>query len=98
MSNNKQDTAELNEDFIVIAVPANTVELDLKARVWYNGEVVTVARTLPFEEVKEAFKEAEEGYIPSNAVFVLNPDASKSEVERLVQTYIDRAKEGYCED
>lgn len=84
---------ELDEDFIMIAVPANTVELELSAKVWHNGKIITVARTLPFEEVKDAFKEANEGYIPSHAIFVLNPDASKSKVEQLVQKYIDRAEE-----
>lgn len=89
---------QLDEDFIAIAIPANTVEITFSAKVWYNGEVITVKRTLPFEEVKEAFKEAEEGYIPSDAVFVLNPDAPKSKVEQLVQTYLDRAKEECGED
>ena len=89
---------ELDEDFIAIAIPANTVELSFTAKVWHDGEIVTVARTLPFKEVKEAFKEAREGYIPSNAVFVLNPNASKSKVEQLVQTYMDRAEEELCED
>lgn len=89
---------ELDEDFIAIAIPANTVELELSAKVWHDGEVVTVARTLPFEEVKEAFKEANKGYIPSNTVFVLNPDASKSKVEQLIQKYINRAEEECGED
>lgn len=89
---------ELDENFIAIAIPANTVEITFSAKVWHNGEVITVKRTLPFEEVKEAFKEAEEGYIPSDAVFVLNPDAPKSKVEQLVQTYLDRAEEECGED
>ena len=89
---------ELDEDFIAIAIPANTVELELSAKVWHDGKVVTISRTLPFEEVKEAFKEANEGYIPSNAVFVLNPDASKTKVEQLIQKYINRAEEECGED
>lgn len=98
MDNDNIKAMELDEDFIVIGIPANTVEIELSAKVWHNGEVITVKRTLPFEEVKEAFKEAEEGYIPSDAVFVLNPNAPKSKVEQLVQTYLDRAEEECGED
>lgn len=47
---------EFDEEFIAIAVPANTVELELSAKVWHDGKIVTVARTLPFEEVRKRLK------------------------------------------
>lgn len=93
-----QNVLELDEDFIVIGIPANTVEIELSAKVWHDGKIITVKRTLPFNEVKEAFNEANKGYIPSDAVFVLNPNAPKSKVEQLVQTYLDRAEEECGED
>ena len=80
---------ELDEDFIAIAIPANTVELELSAKVWHNGKVVTISRTLPFEEVKEAFKEANEGYIPSNAVYCVltgNPYALSANYLSFIRT------------
>lgn len=90
---NIQNIVDLDEEFIVIAIPASTVEIELSAKVWHNRNVVTVTRTMPFDEVRDAIKEAKEGYIPSDALFVLNPDASKSKLEKLVQSYLDRAED-----
>lgn len=86
---------ELRDEFIVLSVPENTVEVKISAKVWHNGEVLTVERTMPFQEVREAMKEAEEGYMPSNAVFTLNPNPPKDDVERLLRKYLDGADDGY---
>ena len=86
-------TVELSESFIVLAIPSSTVEIKFSAKVWNDSEIVEVQRTMNFDEVREAIKEAEEGYIPSDALFVLNTDASKSEIEKLVQSYLDRAED-----
>ncbi len=62
---------ELNEEFIVIAIPSSACELDIKAKVYQDGEVISVGRTIGFEEIREMIKEAQDGYIPSDAVFSL---------------------------
>lgn len=90
---NKTHDVERLEEFIVLAIPASTVEVTISAKVWHDGEVVEVKRTMPFDEVRDAIKEAQEGYIPSDAIFVLNPDISKSKLEKLVQSYLDRAED-----
>lgn len=91
MTENK--SVELSESFIVLAIPSSTVEVTISAKVWNGDKVVEVQKTMPFSEVREAIKEAEEGYIPSDALFVLNTDVSKSEIEKLVQSYLDRAED-----
>lgn len=91
MTENK--SVELSESFIVLAIPSSTVEVTISAKVWNGDKVVEVQKTMPFSEVREAIKEAEEGYIPSDALFVLNTDVSKSEMEKLVQSYLDRAED-----
>ncbi len=83
-----EEVLRLDDEFIVIAIPKKTLEVNIEAKVWHNGEVITVARTMPFEEVREAFKEAEDGYMPSDAVFVLNPDYDKTKLEKLLSKYI----------
>ena len=90
---NKTYDVELSEEFIVLAIPTSTVEVTISAKVWHDGAVVEVKRTMPFDEVRDAIKEAKEGYIPSDALFVLNPDISKSKLEQLVQSYLDRAED-----
>ena len=91
MTENK--SVELSESFIVLAIPSSTVEVTISAKVWNGDKVVEVQKTMPFSEVREAIKEAEEGDIPSDALFVLNTDVSKSEIEKLVQSYLDRAED-----
>jgi hypothetical protein len=93
VSNKIKKEVELSEEFIVLAIPASTVEVTISAKVWHDGAVVEVKRTMPFDEVRDAIKEAKEGYIPSDALFVLNPDISKSKLEQLVQSYLDRAED-----
>ena len=55
---NKAREVELSEEFIVLAIPATTVEVTISAKVWCDGEVVEVKRTMPFDEVRGAIKEA----------------------------------------
>lgn len=88
----EKEYVELETEFIVLAIPQSTVEVTISAKVWDNSKVTTVERTMPFNEVRDAFREAEEGYTPSNAVYVLNPDISKSKLELLIKKYLDRAE------
>lgn len=90
MDNEK--TVELENEFIVIAVPSDTVEIEIRAKVWKNGNVINVGRTMSFDEVRNAMKEARDGYIPSNALFVLNPNADKSQIEELVSSYLEHSE------
>ena len=77
---------ELENDFIVLAIPVNTVDLEIRAKVMIDGELVPVMRTMRLDEIREAFKEAEHGYIPSDAVFSLTP-LGELELERLKEKY-----------
>ena len=43
---------------------------------------------MPFEEVRRAFYEAHYGYIPSDALFFLNPDIGMSKLEKLLSKYL----------
>lgn len=79
---------ELDDDFIVLAVPSATVEVEIIAKVWNGQEIIKVSRTMPFEEVRKAFDEAHDGYIPSDALFFLNPDIGKSKLEKLLSKYL----------
>ena len=84
---NSQELIELEEDFIVIAVPADTVEIEIKSKFYSQGKLQEVARTMDFPEVRAMFKEAQDGYIPSNAIFSL-VDPGKSKALRLVEEYL----------
>ena len=81
-TNDQRNVVALENDYIVLEIPASTLEVKITAKVWHEGEVIEVTRTMSFEEVKEAFKEAEEGYMPSDAVFTLT-EKGRMAAERL---------------
>lgn len=86
MSENKKDVVELDEDFIVIAVPSTTLDLEISATVWVDGKAVDVCKHMSFDEVRVAIKEAQECYIPSDTIFTLT-DLGRKELERLREKY-----------
>ena len=55
-------TIELNESYAVLSLPTETVEIELTAHVYHDGKIITVEREYLMEEVREAFKSAEEDY------------------------------------
>ena len=67
----------LENSYIVLEIPTATLEVTITAKVWHEGEVISVTRTMSFDEVKKAFKEAEDGYIPEDAVFALTEKGRK---------------------
>ena len=62
---------ELEQKYAVISVPSNTVELTINAMIYLNCELKTVHTKYNMAEVQKAIKEAEDGYIPSDAKFAL---------------------------
>ena len=81
-----EDFLTLDEEFIVLAVPADTVDVDIKAKIYHNGELCKVKKHMDFNEVRSAFAEAESGYIPSDALFSLTPVGEEKMLE-LVRKY-----------
>lgn len=59
----------LEENYIVLSLPTETVEIEIIAKVYHDGELINVKKTLSIQEVRDGFKEAEEGYIPLDAEF-----------------------------
>lgn len=59
----------LEENYIVLSLPSETVEIEIIAKVYHDGELINVKKTLSIQEVRDGFKEAEEGYIPLDAEF-----------------------------
>lgn len=78
----------LDEEFIVLGIPASTVEVKITAKIWDHGEITEVERVMPFAEVRAAIKEAQDGYIPSDAVFTLT-DLELAELAKLRQKYTE---------
>ena len=91
------DFMELDEDFIVLAVPSDAVEIDITATIFTDGELKHVTKHMDFREIREAFKEANEGYIPSNALFSLVP-IGEDKITDLVRKYRNGIEEESSEE
>lgn len=88
----EKKTIELENDFIVLAVPADAVEVEINATVYLDGALQKVTRKMSFHEVRAAIKEANDGYIPSDAVFSLAP-MGEDKITALVKKYMDKTEE-----
>ena len=82
----KDETIELAEAFMVLGVPKNTIEVEINATIWQDGRTMKVSRTMEIDEIRKAFQEAEECYIPSDTVFTLT-DLGRETLEKLKAEY-----------
>lgn len=73
----KNAEIELPNGYAMIELPLHSVEATITAKVWMNGEVQEVQRTMNMEEIQAAFKESECVYIPPDAVFQLAETGKK---------------------
>lgn len=55
----------------MIEVPENCVEMTLTCKVYLDGKLQEVQRTLTMKEIQEAVRKADEGYIDEDDVFTL---------------------------
>ena len=73
----KKKSVELPEEYAVVSIPANAVELTLTAKVMLTGKLITVKKVLDTGAVRVAFREAEENYVPGDAVYCLTEKGKK---------------------
>ena len=64
-----REVLELPSSYAVVSIPDDTVELTIRASILRDGGIQVVERRLSTKEVWDAFREAENGYIPEDAVF-----------------------------
>ncbi len=76
------DIIRLTEKYAVLGLPEDTVEATITVKVYLDGEIQTVEKKLGMSEVRAAFKEAEENYIPSGTVFQITEEGRRYLEER----------------
>lgn len=89
---NEQNEIELQSEYIVLMIPQSTVEVTVSAKVWNGRKVIDVERTMLFGEVRNAIKDAQENYIPEDAVFMLT-DFGKKQQDLLKAGHLARFEE-----
>ena len=68
---------ELEQQYAVVSIPKNTVTFTICANIYLDGKIQEVRAFYDMNGVKQAVKEAEQGYIPSDAKFVLTDNGKK---------------------
>ena len=63
---------ELQENYAVLSLPKEAVEVNLAVQVYHGGKIITVERTLSLEDIREAFKSAEDDYFAPDDIWSLN--------------------------
>ena len=70
---------------ILFGFPEHAVEVEIQAKVFENGELLNVTRKMNMDEIREAFRKADDGYIDDDDRFVLT-DKGKAYLEELNQS------------
>lgn len=60
---------ELTEKPAVIYLPENAIELYIEVKIYENGELQKVHRTVSMKELCDAFKDADENYFDPDATY-----------------------------
>lgn len=78
------EAVDIANVYAVIEVPENCVEVTIQCKVYMDGELMTVWRTMGMKEIQHAIKEAEDCYIPEDAIFQLTEEGKRyvEELER----------------
>ena len=54
---------ELDEHRAMIYLPENAVEIEVKAKVYHEGEIIDASKKMTLEDIRDAFRKADDGYI-----------------------------------
>ena len=71
MEHEAGEEIELEQHRVMIYIPENTIDMTVQCRVYLDGDVQEVSRTLTMAEVREAMRKADEGYIDDEDTFHL---------------------------
>ena len=73
-------TVELDEHRAMIYLPENAVEVKVSAKVYHEGEIIDASKKMTLEDIREAFRKADDGYVDDDDVFYLT-DKGKALLE-----------------
>ncbi len=80
-----KDEIEISEDRAMLYIPHNALEGELTFKIYLDGEIRTVMKKLDQDELREAVRKAENGYIDEDDRFCLT-DFGRQHAEELLHT------------
>ena len=63
------DEIELQEHRAMVYLPENSVAVCINATIYEDGEIHEVSKKMVLEEIRDAFRRADDGYIDEDDVF-----------------------------
>lgn len=79
---NQPEGLELMSDYAVVMLPRDAVWLEMTIKVAQDGEIIKVGQKMDFDSIRKAFKDAEDNYLPPDAMFSLT-EKGRAELEEL---------------
>lgn len=80
---------DLNQEFIVLCIPESTLELEIRAKIYMDGEIYRVSSHMNHKEVRDAIADADKNYIPGDALFMLAP-TKEEKLKNLLDRYAQK--------
>ena len=74
---------DVQATYAVLTLPEETVELMACAKIYHHGEIIQVDRKYSLEDIREAFKRAEEDYFAPDVLWMLKEDKGKEHSHRI---------------
>lgn len=62
---------ELREHRAMVYLPENAVDINILATVYEDGNIHEVSRRMGMEEIRDAFRKADDGYIDDDDTFII---------------------------
>ena len=66
-----KEEIELVSHRAMLEMPNNAVEAKMLIKVFQDGELIEVSKTLDMDEIREAFRKADDGYVDDDDRFVI---------------------------
>lgn len=77
-----KDMIEVPTHRAMIEFPENAVEIEVKAKIYSEWELIDVSKKYGLNEIREMFRKADEGYIDDDDRFVLT-DKGRAYLEEI---------------
>ena len=76
MKMEEKDTITLTEHRAMVCLPNNAVSVEIRCRIYDEEEdkVISVSKFLKLEDIREAFRKADDGYTDDEDRFVLTDE------------------------
>ena len=78
----------LDQHRAMVELPENAVEVEMKCKVYHDGELISVSKVMDLSGLREAFRKADDGYIDEDDRLVIT-DKGREWLEKMQEEGYD---------